>query len=474
MSAAKRVFRHTLIQLVSRTLGTALGLLAIGIMTRELGTFGFGAYTTVTAYLGVFAILADFGISTTLVAMLSEKDAEEPSLIKNALGMRLALTGGILSLAAAIGWFLPYSTEIKIGIIAMIVSFLAIGLNQTQIAVFQRHLRMDRPAIAEVTGRLLLVIGVFWAARVHAGLFGMIAAVIAANIVQTILAAIFIRGLAPIWPAANPQIWKKIFVRAWPIGASIALTLIYLRADTLILSLTRSQSEVGIYGAAYRVVDVLTVIPMLFMGVVLPFLSNTWSFGDRERFSRVLGRALDALSLAAAPLALGTLALGPDLLALVAGEPFRESGEVLRVLIFGVAAIFVGAAFTHSIVAIGAQKRMIPLLAANAFVSLALYLIYIPRYGLWAAALVTLFSELFATASAYFVARRFSGIKISLRTPALSVVSAAIMAVLLFFVPTFPLALKIILGALVYGAAAILLRAVSLNTVRELLAWRDN
>lgn len=472
MGAAKRVFRHTAIQIAGRAVGTALGLVAIGIMTRSLGTEGFGRYTTVTAFLGIFAVLADFGISTTLVAMMSERGAEEDRLARNALGLRIALTAAVMAIAAAAVAFVPYPPEVRLGVAVMTLSFVAIAANQVQIAVFQRHVRMDRPALAEVAGRAALVAGVALAAVGGYGLFGMFAAVIAANVLQAALAATLLRGIAPIAPAFDPEAWRAILLRAWPIGVSIALNLIYLRADTLTLSLTRSQAEVGIYGAAYRVVDVLTVIPMLFMGIVLPFLSRAWSDGDRPRFARVLSRALDALALGAMPIAAGALVVGPDLMSLVAGSAFRESGSVLAVIGFGVAAIFIGAAFAHAVVAIGEQRRMIAPLAANATVSLALYLVLIPRYGIFAAAGVTVLSELIAAASAVFVTVRGSGVRPSLSVPLRAAVAATGMALALAPLSGLEVLLRVVVGMAVYAALAFATGAVTAATAREFLTFR--
>lgn len=469
-SNQQRVFRHTLVQIIGRALGTIIGLVAVGIVTRSLGTDGFGAYTTITAYLSAFAVLADFGISTTLVAMLAEKNADEERLAKNAFGLRITMTTLVLAVAAGIALLTPYSKDIKQGILIMIVSFIAIAANQIQIAIFQRHVRMDRPALAEVLGRVFLLIGVIISAALHGGLFGILLAVIVSNVLQAIVAGVLLRGISPLTPAWDFAIWKKILSRAWPVGISIALNLIYLRADTLILSFTRTQAEVGLYGAAYRVIDVLTVLPFLFMGVVLPFLASAWSHEDKPKFFHTLQRALDALVLGAAPLAAGTLILGTNALVLVAGEPFRSAGVILELLIFGVAAIFIGAAFTHAVVAANAQKQMLPLLATDAVISFVLYLIFIPKYGALAAATITVFSEIFAAAAAYIVAYR-----ITKRHPSASIALRAIAASMLMMlailaIPESHTLIRVCVGIISYGIFATLLRAVDIKTLFKFIA----
>lgn len=70
----------------------------------------------------------------------------------------------------------------------------------------------------------------------------------------------------------DASVWKDIIQRSWPLIITIVLNLVYLKADILILSLFKSQADVGLYGAAYRVIDVLVTIPFMIGGTILPIL----------------------------------------------------------------------------------------------------------------------------------------------------------------------------------------------------------
>jgi O-antigen/teichoic acid export membrane protein len=51
MSLTGQVGRNTIVQVTGKVLGTILGLIVIALLTRYLGTEGYGQYTTVIAYL---------------------------------------------------------------------------------------------------------------------------------------------------------------------------------------------------------------------------------------------------------------------------------------------------------------------------------------------------------------------------------------------------------------------------------------
>ncbi len=113
-------------------------------------------------------------------------------------------------------------------------------------------------------------------------------------------------------------------------------------------------------------------------------------------------------------------------------------------------------------------------LAIDAILSLALYVLLIPRFGMWAAGSITVFSEIFAAGAAITIAYRSSHAHPSWNIPVRAVIASCIMALVLFAVPTVPLALRLLLGVLVYSAAAFATGAVRPQTLRELLSLKNS
>ena len=450
MSTTRAIAKNTVIQFASRALATILGVAVIGVMTRELGLDGFGAYTTASAFIQIFGVLTDFGISIVALQMLSEADANQAKILGNALTLRFATAAVFLGMAPLVALAFPYPLIIKLGILLFVPSQFANAGVQVLTTVFQRRLRMERAAAGELTSRVIQILGVVAAAFYDWGLLGIIAAIAAGNLIQFILAFVLAEKTEPFKLEVDRRMWREIMRRSAPIGLSIAFNVIYLRADALILSLTRTQAEVGLYGAAYRVIDVLTVLPFLFMGLIMPLMSNSWSIGDRNRLARITQRAFDAMAIAAIPLAAGAAILGRPLMRLVAGDAFEVSGGILAILTVGLASIFIGAVAGHGIVALGLQGKMVRFYAADAAVSLALYFLAIPRFGVWGAAGVTVFSELFIAIAASALYLRRSGIHLRLSVAAKSILASAAMAGLLFILRDLPILAGIAIGGVIY------------------------
>lgn len=404
MNLPAKVAKNTIIQISGKVVSTILGLFSVALITRYLGQDGFGTYTIIITFLTFFAVIADLGLTLVTVQMISGAKEEENKILNNLFSLRLVSALLLLGLAPIIAIFSPYSQAVKFGIMITAVSFVFPALNQILIGFFQKRLIMDRDALAEVIGRLVLIFGIITAKRMGAGLNGILLSTVLAGGVNFLLHYLFARRYLVIRLALDFSLWKKILIKSWPLAITIILNLIYLRADTLLLSLFRQPGEVGLYGAAYRVIDVLTTIPFMFAGLILPILTAAWLEKRHDYFKLVLQKSFDIMAILAIPLVIGAKFLGSSIMLFVAGRDFAASGLILQWLIFGVAAIFLGAMFSHAIIALDKQRKMIGFYIFTSLSSLLAYLFFIPRFSYFGAAGVTIYSEvLIAIFSAYCV-----------------------------------------------------------------------
>lgn len=471
MSLASKIAKNTFYQVLGKFFGAIIGLIVVGMMTRYLGQTGFGYYTTTIAFLQFFGVLADFGLQMTTTKMISRPDADERKILNNAFTLRICSAFIFLGSATILGWFFPYPSVIKRGLAIAAFSFFFISLQSVLISFFQKKMEAKKIALAEITGRLVLLLGVILTITYGQGVLYLLLAVALGSFVNFFFLFISAESHISLRFEFDFKIWRQIWSATWPLAVTIALTLIYFRADTLILSLFRPQSEVGLYGAAYKVVEALVQFPYLFLGFILPFLSNFF-IADKKMFGAVLQKSFDFLFILAAPMALGTLVLGEKIVALIAGSEFIISGDILKILIFAVAAIYLGALFGYAIVASDLQKKMIRFYIFNALLSLILYLTLIPLYSYWAAALITVLSELIMALSAFYILKKYTGVSVGFNVAAKSLLSAALMAAAVYlinFVQNHNVFTLILVGMVIYFGALYLMRGINKEMAREII-----
>lgn len=463
------VAKNTFIQTLGKALGLVLGVFTVAVLFRYLGQSGYGEFTTAITYLSLFATIVDFGLTLTTVQMISEPQANEKNILGNLLAIRI-VTGLILfSAAPIIALLLPYSGEVKLAIAVGAGAYFLSSGTQMLVGVFQKRLLMWRVTLAEIANRVIFLVGSIVTVALDGGLMAVVAALIVGNVVQAVLTFALADRFVPLRFQMDFTIWKDIFHRSWPIGISIFFNVIYLRGDIFFLSLFRSADEVGIYGGAYKIIDVVTAIPVMFMGLVLPILVAAWKDANQERFQSAMQKSFDFFAILGLPLSVGAFALAEPLMVLIAGEEFRASGPILALLSPTLAVIFFGALYGHAIVAIQKQKPLALGYALVAALSVAAYLFLVPRFGAEGAAWVTLLSEstilLITFVVVGGVARAWPHPGIFFR----SVIACAAMYGVLVATMSVHVLLQVGIGAVVFFAALALMGGVNRQTVRSVL-----
>lgn len=476
MHAERALAWNTAIQTAGKIVSTAIGVVVVGLMTRLLGTVGFGYYSTANAYFSVFAIILDFGLSVTIIQMLGEhlgNEAYERRITSATLTLRIVTAAVLLTLGAFACLLMPYPMELKMAIFALWASFFFSTLNQIVIGVQQRHLKMHVVAIAEVAGRLVLLAGVLYGMFAHWGLIPIVITVSIGGFVNFLINAWVATRYASLGWNWDPAFWKELTRKSWPIGVSIIFNLLYYKADTLILSYVRPFTEVGLYGAAYRVLDVLTTLPFMYCGVLLPMIANAWAKKDHAKFQHLLRQSYVAMLFLTAPMFFGGLVLGTQAMRVVAGSDFVGSGPILKILLLACSVIFVGTVSSHAIVAVNKQREMMKWYIVIALVTCALYLWLIPIYGMYAAAWLTVFSEACVAFTTSWISLRTSGTTLELAPYLKILAAAALMALAVLPFQNLWLPIPLVVGIVVYCALIYAFGVISPTTLKGLLAFRQ-
>lgn len=470
MSLTKQIAHNTIIQIIGKITSTLLGLVAIGMMLRYLPKEQFGWYTTAITFLQFAGILVDFGLIPVTAQMLGQGKFAKEKLLQNLLGFRFATALIFFAITPLVALFFPYSREIKYAIALSTISFLSISMNQILIGYYQAKLKMHIQVIGENVGRIVLIIGLYFLMAQQASFLLIIGAIVVSTISYTAVLWIQAAKETSTGLAYNKEIWKAIAKTMWPIAISIIFNVIYLKGDTILLTLYRSQSEVAEYGAVYRVIDIISQMAMMMMGVMLPILAGVWAAKSVAEFKKHYQQSFDTLMLFALPIIVVIVFLAEPIMELVGGAKYANSGEILRILAGAVFGLYLGAVFGHTAVAINRQKATMWIYISDAIITFTGYVIFIPLYGLRGAAWMTVFSELYAGIFLWLTIRRYTGISLSGLTFGKIILASATMGLTILFLQALPVLLIILLAIIVYCLMLYISKAVSKNTIQEALS----
>jgi O-antigen/teichoic acid export membrane protein len=412
MSLAKKVALNTIIQIAGRILGLLIMLVTTNYIANHLVVdwsvlVGYGQYTIIFAYVSLIAVAADLGMFTWLVReMTGKSDQYIGDLVGTALAFRLLILFVSLGVISIFIPFMPYASEVKSGIIIGVIIAFSLLFSQVMAAIFQTHLVPNRIVVAETAGRLVVMLGTIYVLQRGMGLVAVIAAHLIGYSIIFFVSYWLARRLIPLRLRVNMTLLKEAIPEVVPIALVTILSLIHFKVDSLILSLYRTESEVGLYGIAYKLLDIIVIAPAIFAGNILPMITALYKEKRLEEFGMVIRRASSLLIAIAALLMVVTYFLAPWLIVYVSQGAFVEAQTPLRVLVFVVLFVFLADFFVPALISAHQQKRLIGVFSAATVFNIVLNLWAIPRYSYIGAAVTTVITESILVISILLIARK--------------------------------------------------------------------
>ncbi len=450
-SARRRVASNTAVQVAGKGIILAIGAVSIVVLTRYLGPSDYGRYALAFTYMQLFGVVADVGLYTTVVRDISKDPSRTERLVGNVLCLRLLLSLAVIALAAGISLLLPYAPKERVAILIAGAPLLLGMLTASMVVVLQARLRMGRAVVGDLLGRAFALGLVLLVVELDLGFYAVLGAAAGGALVTLVTTWLLTRGLVSVRPRVEPVVWRALLTASIPLGIALAINQVYFRVDTLIISLYQPFKQVGLYTLAYRILELALVFGTVFLNTAFPVLSEAVA-RDEPHALRVIQASTDVLVILGAPLVAGGLVLAPQIIDLAGGAKFADAATPLRILLVAGGLAGLNGVFGFALIAKERQASALWLNVTGLTFNLVLNFLLIPSYGIVAAAIVTVASELVILAGSYPLMRRNFGVFPVPRTLLAALAAAAAMAGLLWPLRHLPVLLVLPLGAAIYGA----------------------
>ncbi|MGA2667113.1 MAG: flippase [Patescibacteria group bacterium] len=464
MSYTRAVAYNTLVQIIGKVITTIISLFLVAALTRYLGVSGYGQYTTIFAFVQFFAVMADFGFFWILVREIAKPGTDVDTTASNILTLRTIIGILVFTLSFLIGIFIPQYAAFKWGIGVVALASLFLSLNSTYVGIFQNRLRMDKAAITDASSRAIILIITLYLIKLHLGLSSILWAYTVGNFINFAMSAYLGRVFIRFRLRFDFDYWRKLFAEAVPMGIVLVLGLIYFKIDTFMLSLMRTSRDVGIYGPPYKVLEILLLLPAMFMGNVFPIVTK-YIYQNDERLAGAIQKSFNFLVILGLPIILGVIFTATRIIRIVAGENFVKAHTIppvfglaatsptaLQILVIAICLSFISSMFGYLIIAVGKQAKLIaPYLFLVVF-NVGMNLILIPRISYIGAAIDTVLTEVLVLFFSWYIAHQYLAIKLNLKIIWQVLFGGLIMGTFLyFFANNFNLIVLIPLAAIIYA-----------------------
>ncbi len=353
--------------------------------------------------LGVFALaqsmtqylqpLIDFGLRHVGARLMAVNPEAGREIVKQVQRRRLLMTGIVLPfiLIYAVSTKLPADMKVFLLMFATIGGLYAISLDWAAWGKEQLHLVGLAKAIVPASILVCLLLGtgtehiLWWLVLGNAigyGLQGLVfwvwwKAYHSTKIAQDRVTVAISESLA----------WRRTSIMGLAWFGNLAFNTI----DILMLGVMSNPEQVGLYSAAYRVLNQVLVTYYLLTNVLYPQLARQ-AIGDRTRMLRP--RILLSLFAIGVAIAAVIAILRRPVMTILFGHQFLMACPLLLLLAWAIPFDFLTAYLLNAYIAWGMEKKTLQCTAVAAVSNIVLNLIWIPVYGATAAAVNTLISYL--------------------------------------------------------------------------------
>ncbi|MCW2983836.1 MAG: hypothetical protein JWR63_1406 [Conexibacter sp.] len=380
-SAANFAGRRVALLVIS-ALGTTL-------VTRFLGPTDYGQYASAIATWTLLSAAADFGFSLVLARDLARDDGQRPALLRAAYDIGLlwsiALTLVLVALAAASGLDSPRGQTLLV----LAPSVLTLGMTagrQVFVALYRtRELVLIDLGIVAIQVAAQVVV-----AAVGAGPVAVAAVVSVGTTANALAVGVLAHRIVGHAPASR-DVRRSLLQRALPLGLMAIMTKVYLMIDLVILGWLVTGPRLGDYAAAAKMLTLVASVPALITNAALPGLAS--HANERAQLGALARRLWEWMLVVSLPVLIMTIVFAPLVIDVTIGPEFDGAVDLLRILsiagVLGVVSNLVGTILV-------AKSIVRPLVIQNAVaivLNVVANFVFVPRYGVAAAAWITVVTE---------------------------------------------------------------------------------
>jgi O-antigen/teichoic acid export membrane protein len=467
------VARNSALMFAAQLVARVSGLVVFACVARFLSVDEVGLFGYAMTMVGFLTIAVDFGFDLVVTREAARGSGSEGAgLALRLKTIHFLVAFPVLLVAAAL------QTGAGAGLAAVAILGAAVwheSGNRTVAAFYLAQGRAEFGMVAESLMSLLRLLLVPAVLVAGGRLVGVTATYYVASAVTVLLLSVWAwrNGFRPSF-ASPPGEARRVFGEAAAFAAYGLLYSLSFRLDIVLLKGLRSDNEVGLYFAAFRVTEAMLVLPAVLTGALYPVLSRLDGAGDRASFSRACAEATRWLAVAGIGAALAVGGAAPLVIRLIAGPGYEGAVEYLRWLLPSFVLICIQCVGLIALNAAGRQRSSAGVMLIAAVVKVGLNLALIPAYGALGACFGSVVTSAIITVHLAIIVRRSYPAAAWLRAWAGAAIAGSAALAASAIAVWAPLGWRVVLSLVVFMAVAVATRAAKpgdLSTIRDL--WRS-
>lgn len=348
-SIKERLLSGSVWALLGRVMGAFFGLAVNMLLARLLTPEDFGAYFLTFSVVIFAALVAQMGTKQTIVRLMAESLSQEKfdQVISAVKTVIVIVLGGVLVVAGTYALFLGeflgsrvFESELM-GAIALLTALWIVAWTlQTVVTEMFRGFHDIR--LASLFGGLctsaissVLFLGL-WLLQGQTDLKTAVLLSVVAGLSSVFIAVILLgKKLSLTSVATSPGNYSQVVSIAWPLYLTGLLLFAISEGHLWILGYFRPESEVALYGAATRLVNLIAMPLLIVNNVLPPMITELYTKGDNVQVEKVLQNTAAIVGVVSIAILGMLMVFGEWILLAVYGEFYVSALDLMMVVAVG-------------------------------------------------------------------------------------------------------------------------------------------
>jgi len=269
---------------------------------------------------------------------------------------------------------------------------------------------------------------------------------------------------------------KFLMKESWPFAITYTFVTIYVWTDSIMLSIFKSEAEVGYYNIAYKMVLALLLIPTGFNTIIYPLLSRYYvEYSERVNINGILHKYFSIMLIIGVPIGVGTTILGDRIIDLIFGPKYTPAAIALQILIWSLVFTYMNAPFVKLFESINLQLLVTKITGFSAFINVGINYLLVPRYSLVGSSVATLITEAIVAISLMTYAIKLGYFKIDYTEIIKVLIASMLMGLFIVSIYNWNLILSFLFAMLFYFIILYMFKTINrsdINFAKSLLDRR--
>lgn len=392
----KSVFKNTSWLLFGQTFAMVIAALYNFILARVLEPSGFGRYAYALSIFSLLMAVSDFGFNYFLMREVAKKPESAGVLGGTVTVLRIILSIIVFLLFSFVIFFIDHNLARVFAVLVLSLSIIPNGIAVTLDSLLKAREEMKESSVSFGIFRLTLAILGVVALILGFSLMGVVVTFFLSHVVYDLALLYYLhkRGVH-LQLSFSLTEFTRISRQTLPYAILIVLGFVYYTFDKPILTYMRGEEETGYYAASYKFLDLyLSFIPTTFLTALFPLLSKLHE-ESKEILKATYFRAMFVLLAVSLPITAVLYFFAPLIIQIIYKQAYAPSAGLLRVLAFAIP--FFALHTPGANLLFSSSKYLYKVIILSLFTTsfnLVANFIFIPIYGAYAAAYITVASEI--------------------------------------------------------------------------------